>query len=53
MYLFLTVDLNSSGKRFKRSELMSELRKSGGSGDQASERKTIATDDNDNDDDDE
>jgi hypothetical protein len=33
------LDLNSTGKRFKRSELLGELRKMGGS-DQISERKT-------------
>ncbi len=33
------LDLNSSGKRFKRSELLGELRKTGGS-DQVSEIKT-------------
>ena len=34
------LDLNSSGKRFKRSELLGELRKMGG-GDQLSQRKPM------------
>lgn len=40
------LDLNSTGKRFKRSELLGELRKMGGS-DQTVERRT--TEDNDDD----
>ncbi len=38
------LDLNSSSKRFKRSELLGELRKMGGN-DQTSERKTTEDDD--------
>ena len=33
------LDLNSTGKRFKRSELLGELRKTGGGSDQISEMK--------------
>lgn len=40
------LDLSSTGKRFKRSELLGELRKMGGS-DQPAERKTTTEEEED------
>jgi hypothetical protein len=42
--VLLFLDVNSSGKHMKRSELLGELRKMGGS-DQISERKTAEEED--------